>query len=74
MPLVTDIFSFKMITNNERCGLLYEPGNEVDLLNALLQTQQMNIREKQEISLDYFRKNLSFEAIAQKIQEVAASL
>jgi len=74
MPLVTDIFSFRMITDDGRCGLLYEPGNETELFAALMQTTQMNIREKQEISLDYFRKNLSFEAIAQKIQEVAASL
>jgi glycosyltransferase involved in cell wall biosynthesis len=74
MPVVTDIFSFRMITDNGRCGLLYEPGDEVELLDALLQTQQLDIKEKQKASLEYFRSNLSFEAIAQKIQEVATSL
>jgi glycosyltransferase involved in cell wall biosynthesis len=74
MPVVTDIFSFRMITDNGRCGLLYEPGDAVGLLDALLQTRQLDIKEKQKTSLEYFRSNLSFEAIAQKIQEVAASL
>ena len=74
MSLVTDIFSFRMITDNGRCGLLYEAGNEAALLSALLKTQQMDIREKQKLSLEYFRTNLSFEAIAQKIQEIESSL
>lgn len=74
MPLVTDIFSFRMITDNGRCGLLYEAGNEAALLSALIKTRQMDIREKQKLSLEYFRATLSFEAIAQKIQEIASSL
>jgi glycosyltransferase involved in cell wall biosynthesis len=74
MPVVTDIFSFRMITDNGRCGLLYEAGNKAALLSALMQIQQLDIREKQKTSLEYFRENLSFEAIARKIQEVAASL
>lgn len=74
MPVVTDIFSFRMITDNGRCGLLYEPGNEDALFSALLQTQQINIKEKQNASLEYFIQNLSFEAIAGKIQEIAQEL
>lgn len=74
MPLVTDISSFRMITANGRCGLLYEPGNEDALLSALICTQQMDIREKQKISYDQFRVNLSFEAIAGRFEAVAASL
>lgn len=74
MPLVTDIPSFRMITDNGKCGLLYEPGNEDALLAALKQTQHLNIKEKQAASLSYFKSHLSFEAIAQKIQEIADSL
>jgi glycosyltransferase involved in cell wall biosynthesis len=74
MPLVTDIFSFRMITDNGRCGLLYEAGNEAALLSALIKTQQMDIREKQKLSIEHFKATLSFEAIAQKIQEIASSL
>jgi len=74
MPLVTDIFSFRMITDNGRCGLLYEAGNGDALVSALIRTRQMDIREQQKLSLEYFKATLSFEAIAQKIQEIASSL
>lgn len=74
MPLVTDISSFRFITDNGRCGLLYKPGNENALLEALKQTASVDIKEKQKLSLAYFKSNLSFEAIAHRIQEIAASL
>jgi glycosyltransferase involved in cell wall biosynthesis len=74
VPVVTNIDSFRMITDNGRCGLLYEIGNEDALLNALVRTQAPNIEEKQEHCLDYFRSNLSFKAIANRIQEISAGL
>jgi glycosyltransferase involved in cell wall biosynthesis len=74
MPLVTDINSFRMITDDGRCGLLYEAGNEAALLSALMQTQQINIADKQKASLEYFRSNLSFEAIAKRFEEVVTSI
>jgi len=74
MPVVTDIDSFRMITNNGKCGLLYEAGNEDALLTALHQIDQIDIAAKQKASLDYFRSNLSFEAIAKRIQEIAEGL
>jgi glycosyltransferase involved in cell wall biosynthesis len=74
MPLVTYISSFRMITDKGRCGLLYQAGNENALLTALRQTTKIDISEKQKLSLEYFRSTLSFEAIAQRIQEIAASL
>lgn len=74
IPIVTDIPSFRMITDNGRCGLLYEPGNEQALLDALKLSTEINLEEKQKAALEYFRSNLSFEAIAERIQEVADSL
>jgi glycosyltransferase involved in cell wall biosynthesis len=74
MPIVTDISSFRMITDNGRCGLLYEPGNQKTLLDALNTIAETDIKEKQKLSLEYFNSNLSFEAIAHRIQEIAASL
>ncbi|CAN5518001.1 hypothetical protein BH09BAC6_BH09BAC6_11760 [soil metagenome] len=74
IPIVSDRPSFKKITDNGKCGILYEHGSEKALLMALMQTQVMNKQEKQNRSLDYFKKNLSFEAIAQQIKEVAVSL
>ena len=74
VPVVTDIFSFRAITANGDCGLLYKAGNENALLSALMQTMQMDIQEKRNKTLEHFKNELSFEAIAAKIQEVAASL
>lgn len=74
MPVVTDIDSFRMITDNGKCGLLYEAGNEEALVNALHQIDQIDMAGKQKASLDYFKSNLSFEAIAKQIQEIAESL
>jgi glycosyltransferase involved in cell wall biosynthesis len=74
MPVVTDIPSFRMITDNGQCGLLYRPGDEEELLTTLKKIPHMNIAEKQWLSMDYFKSNLSFEAIAQRIQAIAESL
>lgn len=74
VPIVTDIPSFRMITDNGDCGLLYEPGNEKALVSALMQTKSLDLHSKQTKALAYFKSNLSFEAIAQKIQAVAESL
>ena len=74
MPLVTNIASFRMITDNGNCGLLYNPGDEIDLFSALQQIDYIDINEKKKLSFDYFKATLSFEAIAEKIQDVASSL
>jgi glycosyltransferase involved in cell wall biosynthesis len=74
IPIVTDIFSFRMITDNGKCGILYEPGNEAALLSALMSTAKMDLQEKRDKSLEYFQSNLSFETIARQIDEIAASL
>jgi hypothetical protein len=63
-----------MITDNGNCGLLYEPGNENALLDALKLSCEIDFERKQKIALDYFKSNLSFEAIAGRIQEIAESL
>lgn len=74
IPIVTDIFSFRMITAGGTCGLLYEAGNEQALLTALMKTREMNVNEKRHLCIAYFKSHLSFEAIARKIYEIAGSL
>ncbi len=56
VPVVTDILSFRMITNNGECGILYEPGNEKALLSALMQTQSLDIGEKKKQVVDPFQR------------------
>jgi len=74
VPVVTDIPSFRMMTDQGNCGLLYHPGSETELLAALKQTTTMNLADQINRSLTYLKKNLSFEAIALRIQDIAASL
>ncbi len=74
VPIVTDIFSFRMITDDGNIGLLYEAGNGAALLTALIKTQQMNMQEQRNKAIAYFKSTLSFEAIANKIEAIAASL
>lgn len=73
VPVVTDIFSFRMITDDGKIGLLYEAGNEEELLSALIKTRQLNMPEESGKALAYFKSSLSFEAIAKKIQDIAAT-
>jgi glycosyltransferase involved in cell wall biosynthesis len=74
IPIVTDIFSFRMITDNGNCGLLYEAGNQAALLSALYQSLTLDIKTKRSRSLEYFKSKLSFRAIAEQIEEIALSL
>ncbi len=74
IPILTDIFSFRTMTGNGRCGILYPAGDQQALLNALLQTTGMNIAQERSKVLTYYTASLSFKAIAGKIADVAASL
>lgn len=74
VPIVTDIPSFRMITNNGKCGFLYEAGNEDGLLNILQRLEKEEMAEMKQMSLDYFKAKLSFEAIARDIEEIAGML
>ena len=74
VPIVTNILSFRMITNNGNCGILYKAGNKDALLAALGETVNMDMGAQRQSSLNYFKANLSFEAIAGKIAYIASSL
>lgn len=74
IPILTNIASFRKMTGNGQCGLVYEPGNREQLLSALLQTASMDINTERERTLFQFNKELSFEAIAGKMNETITSL
>ena len=74
IPVVTNIDSFRMMTNNGECGILYEAGNGDALLSALLQTQSINIRDMKTKILDYYTATLSFSSIADKFREIVAGV
>lgn len=74
IPVLTDIPSFRKITGPGNCGLLYEPGNTTSLLQTLLQTTVLDMEKERTRTLQQFRNELSFEAIAKKIEQVITTL
>jgi glycosyltransferase involved in cell wall biosynthesis len=74
VPVVTDIPSFKMMTDNGKFGLLYEAGNADALHLALLESCKLDRSEMKENVMAYYRTKLSFAAIAAEIERVALSL
>ena len=73
IPILTDIISFRKMTGPGKCGLLYEPGNAKALLKVLLQTVELDMEEEKRKTLQQFKEELSFEAIAKKINKVINS-
>ncbi|MFL5773176.1 MAG: glycosyltransferase family 4 protein [Flavisolibacter sp.] len=68
IPIVTDIASFRKMTGG--CGILYPAGDDEALLNALMSTKQLNVDKLRAKVLEQFKQELSFEAIAEKINRV----
>ncbi|HMK27956.1 MAG TPA: glycosyltransferase family 4 protein [Chitinophagaceae bacterium] len=74
IPLITDIIAFRKMTGPGKCGLLYPAGNDDELLVALLKTKSMDIEKERIKVLQQFKEELSFEAIAGKIDRVISLL
>jgi glycosyltransferase involved in cell wall biosynthesis len=70
IPITTDFISFKKMTGNGKCGLMFDAGNEKSLLSALMQTRGLNYESERASVLQQFKNELSFEAIAQKINRI----
>ncbi|HEX8037698.1 MAG TPA: glycosyltransferase family 4 protein, partial [Chryseosolibacter sp.] len=69
IPVLTDIPSFRMMTGQGKVGLLYEAGNEDALLQALVKSLTVEREGAREKVLRWFRNELSFEAIAEKLMQ-----
>jgi glycosyltransferase involved in cell wall biosynthesis len=72
IPILSNIISFRKMTGPGVCGLLYEPGNDKALLDALIQSMNFDIDTEQKKTLDQFQNELSFGAIAKKINLILA--
>jgi glycosyltransferase involved in cell wall biosynthesis len=68
VPVLTNIHSFEKMTNNE-CGLLFKAGDANDLYEALNKSLKMNVSFQKELTLQQFKKSLSFKAIASSVNE-----
>jgi glycosyltransferase involved in cell wall biosynthesis len=74
IPILTDIFSFRKMTGNGSCGILFPAGDEASLLAAMQKISNGNKEIDREKVLRRFRSSLSFEAIADDIYKIASSL
>ena len=70
IPIVSDIPSFMMMTDNGRMGLLFKTKSHHQLLDCLKKSISMNIEVEKQKALLHFKRELSFEANAAKIMEV----
>lgn len=74
IPILTDIISFRRMTGPGKCGLLYQAGNVEHLLSTLKSTNELNIEIEKQRTLKQFADELSFQAIAGKINKITDSL
>lgn len=74
VPIVTRIPSFTKMVDNGNCGYLFEPGDEVGLLNILLNLNSETMESTREKVVQKFRQDLSFQAIGSKISSLVMNI
>lgn len=74
IPVLTDIPSFRMMTNGGNLGVLYPAGKEAALVEALTKVSRLDMMCERRRALEWFRDNLSPEAIANRIMTVVSEV
>lgn len=74
IPVVTQIPSFRKITDNGRYGILYEPGNEDDLLTNLLKLDTFRQTLTRADIVRYATETLSYQAIADQLLSLSKKI
>jgi glycosyltransferase involved in cell wall biosynthesis len=64
VPIVTDIPSFRMMTNNGQLGALWEAGDQDSFVKAAESALNKPEEKQRKACVEFFEKNLSFDAIA----------
>lgn len=70
IPILTDIPSFRFMTEEGTCGLLYAKGDAAALYAALEQSRYIDKASERLKVLEQFKRKLSFKAIAATIDQV----
>lgn len=74
IPIVTNIPSFRMMTDNGQIGLLYDPGDVDGLADCLRRSLELDKKEMKQRVLQQFNLKLSFQANARQIVDVIHSI
>lgn len=64
IPIVTNIPSFRMMTNKGQLGTLWEPGNRDSFIEAAEAALQKPLEQEANACIRFYQQQLSFEAIA----------
>jgi glycosyltransferase involved in cell wall biosynthesis len=70
VPIITNIPSFKYMTNDGDCAFLFSPSKEEELLLQLEKTLKIDYYDYQKKVLKQFEDKLSFEAIANEMNAI----
>lgn len=74
IPIVTNIPSFKKITNEGTFGFLFEPGDSQSLLKILLSLKNIDKETLSSSVVGHFNHNLSFKSIADDLYAICEKL
>jgi glycosyltransferase involved in cell wall biosynthesis len=74
IPVVTDIPSFKKITDKGKFGILFEVGNKDSLLQSMMSLQNIDTKSYSERIIHHFKTHLSFSKIADDIYSACLKL
>jgi len=74
IPVVSDIASCRVITNQARCAVLFQPGSVDGLLRALKKAIKIDRLAFSEACINFYQSKLSFPAIARRISTIASTL
>ena len=74
IPIVTDIPSFRMMTDNGRIGKLWQPGNSNSFSRKAKEALLLPIEEESNKARNYFYETLSYESIADKLINIYREL
>ena len=64
VPIVTDIPSYRMMTDNGNIGALWQPGNVTSFIQGINDVMQKDWKSESDKCREYFNRSLSFDAIA----------
>lgn len=74
IPIVTEIPSFKKITDDGKFGFLFEPGNPESLLKVLSNLKNMDKEKLSACIVKHFSHSLSFKSIADNLYSICETL
>ncbi len=74
MPALSDIPSFRRLTDSGRCGLLFPAGDDEALARAVLELGREGIAKRRRAARRFFVSELSFTRMAERLEEIDREL